>query len=67
MARRQDELGLGLRPLVALFHQDLGRVGGRVTGVARDPGPAAVGVHGGHGAGVIVEGDLAVGEDAAVA
>ena len=63
MARRQDELGLGLRPLVALFHQDLSRVCGGVAGVARDPGW----VHGGHGARVIVEGDLTVGEDAAVA
>ena len=68
MARRQDELGLGLRPLVSLFHHDLGRVGGGVAaGVApRGPGPAG-GVPGGHGAGVIVERDLAVGEDAAVA
>lgn len=63
VARRQDELGLGLRSLVSLFKHDLGRVGG-VAGVA--PGPAG-GVHGRHGAGVIVEGDLAVGENAAVA
>ena len=38
--------------------------GSRRAGVA--PGPAG-GVHGRHGAGVIVEGDLAVGENAAVA
>ena len=74
MSGRQDELRLGLRPLVALFHHHFGRVGRGVPhdggGVARDPtGAAARGVvpGGRHGAGVIVEGDLAVGEDAAVA
>ena len=74
MSGGQDELCLGLRPLVALFHHHFSRVGRGVPhdgggGVARDPSAAARGVvpGGRHGAGVIVEGDLAVGEDAAVA